>query len=417
MVSSTGEGHGSRRHRRNGLALGGDLAYITGQGPPSTPPADTTSIPELVETLNGPASRSVVDDLRTLVEQERVRQAVTMICAETVEPERVSWLWPGRIAQGKIAILEGDPGLGKSTMLLDLAARLSRGDTMPDGTPIERPGASLILSAEDGIADTIVPRLMAAGADLARIHILEGIPCNDGSTRPLTLPTDFTALQTAIETSGAELVIIDPLAAFLSQNVDSHRDQDVRRVLHQLKQLAEETGAAVLICRHLTKAGGVGNPLYRGGGSIGIIGAARVAMMVARDPDDPDSGRVIVAVSKSNLEHIPLALCYTLTGDSTLGCARIEWQGTTRHTARDLVAMPTEGSGKGSALKEAMDFLREELADGPKLATEVKEAAEAAGVSTATLRRAKEALEIKAKREAGGIGESRPWNWHLPGTE
>ena len=136
----------------------------------------------------------------------------------------------------------------------------------------------------------------------------------------------------------AELVVIDPLSAFLNGRVDSHRDQDVRGALAPLAKIADRTGATILVVRHLSKSGG-GNPLYRGGGSIGIIGAARAAMLVAPDPED--DGRRILACTKNNLGPMPLALAYRVVSDEERGCARIEWDGTTSHSAADLLAIPS----------------------------------------------------------------------------
>lgn len=186
-----------------------------------------------------------------------------------VQPERVRWLWPGRLARGKLNILDGDPGTGKSALTVDLAARVSVGRPWPDGSPCETGGVA-ILSAEDGVTDTIRPRLDAAGGDATKVLDISTVPSGNGdqSERIASIVHDLGIVQRGIERVNARLLIIDPLMAFLPSEVNSYSDQDVRRALAPVAKLAEETGVAVVIVRHLTKAPG-GNPLYRGGGSIG----------------------------------------------------------------------------------------------------------------------------------------------------
>jgi len=200
-----------------------------------------------------------------------------------VKAEQVSWLWRGRIPRGKLSIWEGDPGIGKSAATTDVAARVSVGRPWPDGAPCEAAGV-VLLSAEDGLADTIRPRLDAAGGDPSRVLALATVQDAHGE-RLVSIPEDLEIIRLGIERVNAKLMIVDPLMAFLSGDVNSHRDQDVRRALAPLAAVAESTGAAVVVVRHLNKDSG-GNVLYRGGGSIGIIGAARCALLVAKHPED-----------------------------------------------------------------------------------------------------------------------------------
>ena len=190
----------------------------------------------------------------------------------------MKWLWPGRIPFGKITVLDGDPGTGKSLITIDLAARASRGLAMPDDTrsDLGGPCGVLFLSAEDDPADTIRPRLDAANADVARVRILTGVRVRNGQRMPTVL--DLHAIEVAVAETAAKFVVIDPLMAHLAAT-DSHRDQDVRGVLAPLAALAARHGVALLVVRHLNKSGR-GHPLYRGGGSIGIVGAARSALLV-----------------------------------------------------------------------------------------------------------------------------------------
>lgn len=249
-----------------------------------------------------------------------------------VEPEHVTWLWPGRIPLAKITLLDGDPGLGKSSLTLDLAARTSVGASMPDGSPGVA-GGVVILSAEDGVADTIRPRVEAAGGDLSRIAVLRTVGVGEDERLP-AIPDDLPEVEVAIAEVGATLLIVDPLAAFLGADVNSHRDQDVRRALAPFAALAERTKVAVTVVRHLNKATGA-SAIYRGGGSIGIAGAARSVLLVAKDPADPE--RRILAPVKSNLGRPSAALAYTME-EASNGAVKVAWQGESDLSADRLLA-------------------------------------------------------------------------------
>ena len=213
-----------------------------------------------------------------------------------VQAERIDWLWDGYLPLGKVVVLDGDPGVGKSTVSLDIAARTSTGSPMPDGSAGVK-GTVLILSAEDGLADTIRPRLDAAGADPARVIAITEMTyaTADGPmSRPVTIPGDLAVIEQIVAEHDVRLVVVDVLMAYLSGDVNAHRDQDVRRALHILSGLAERTRCCVIVLRHLNKSGG-SNAIYRGGGSIGIIGAARAGFMCGRDPDD-ETGQLRVFV-------------------------------------------------------------------------------------------------------------------------
>jgi len=241
-----------------------------------------------------------------------------------VPPEKVAWLWRGYIPLAKVTLLDGDPALGKSNLTLDLAARVSRGLCMPDGSrsDLTGPAGVVLLNAEDGLGDIIRPRLEAAGADLTRVDALESVFDAQGEEQPIELPGDIDALQLAIARVNAALVVIDPLMAYLSPNTNTYRDQDIRRALVPVKRLAEETDAAIVVVRHLNKATGQ-SALYRGGGSIGIIGAARTGLLVGADPDDATGTRRILATTKNNLSLKAAALAYHIesAGDS----CRVVW--------------------------------------------------------------------------------------------
>lgn len=170
-----------------------------------------------------------------------------------VAPERVRWLWQGYLPLGKLVVLDGDPNVGKSTLWTEFAAVVSTGGRWPDGTTCQLAGDVVVLSAEDGLADTIRPRLDAAGADAARVHAIQGSRLDDGTLVPPTL-ADIAALKSAIQQTAARLLVVDVLMAYVPAGADAHKDQDIRRVLARLAALAERTGCTVLLLRHLNKA-------------------------------------------------------------------------------------------------------------------------------------------------------------------
>jgi len=325
-----------------------------------------------------------------------------------VSPERIEWLWHGRIPLGKLTVLDGDPGLGKSTIALDLAARVSTGRPMPGETITRPPAGVVLLSAEDGLADTIRPKLDAAGADPERVVAVTGVLAGDGIYRLPTLPNDLPWIAQEIGKISARLVIVDVFMAYLDGAVNAHRDQDVRGALAQLAAVAEQTGAAFLVLRHLNKSAG-GAAIYRGGGSIGIVGAARSALLVGRDP--ADEARLVLAVNKSNLAPIAPSLAYRIVDSGGVG--RVEWEGVTSLTASQLLAAPVD-DGERTALDAAIQVLRDILAAGPVPARDARRQAREAGVSDATLRRAKDAAGVII-RKVGRPGETgQHWAWSLP---
>ena len=330
-----------------------------------------------------------------------------VVCVADVKAERVEWLWRGRIPLGKITVLDGDPGLGKSTVTLDLVARISRGRPMPGEAEVRGPANTLLLSAEDGLADTIRPRLEAAGADLTLVHALMDVPAGSGR-RPPEIPLDLEMIEEEAARREVALIIIDPLFAYLGSSVNARTDHDVRRALAPLAAVAERTNAAVLVVRHLNKAPG-GPAVYRGGGSIGIIGAARSGLLLAADPDDPT--RRVLAPIKSNLGPAPPAMALHLEAQTADAVARVVWDGTTRHRAADLLRQ--ESPEVADAVEQAREWLANALADGDEHESAVlKEVARAAGVSESALKRAMKRLGVE--HEARGF--PRQTYWRLPAS-
>ena len=347
------------------------------------------------------ADDGTVEDLLKMAEDAPDEEAMQVgISMADIEPEVVEWLWRRRIPKGKVTILDGDPGKGKSLILYDLAARITSGQDLPDGQPTE-PAGVLIVSAEDGAADTIVPRFLAAGGDPKRARII-------GSDEPFLIPDDLDKLERAIRQTRASFVVIDPVMSFLSDNINSNRDQDVRRALQPLVNIAKRTGAAIVICRHLNKSSG-GQSIYRGQGSIGFIGIVRSGLMVGEHPERDEV--FVLAGQKHNLSKPPESLAYRITdaapGDET---AVIKYLGISEVTAQQMNATP-EDEGERDRLAEAKEFLRGILRGGPEFTNKIKAEAKDAEIAWRTVERAKGLLRVQALKDP----DTKRWMWTLSG--
>lgn len=324
-----------------------------------------------------------------------------------VAPEPVQWLSPGRLGIGKITVLDGDPGLGKSILLCEFAARVTQGQPLPGGQPAA-PRGVILLAAEDGLFDTIRPRIDAAGGDPARVVTIVSVPGRSQSGRPFALPGDAPLLAAHAIHADASLVIIDPLAGFLGPRHSTNDASHMRRILAALREVAELANVALVVVRHLNKAAGA-NPMYRGGGSIGIIGSARCGLLLASDPDDPD--RRILAATKENLTAPPPSLAFRLATVPGSGVARVVWEGESCWTASQLLHAAVETTSVRSALAEARQWLRAALAAGPRPSKALQQEAAAHGHAARTLVRARRAETIVVRKEPGRNGR---WTWELP---
>lgn len=318
-----------------------------------------------------------------------------------IEPKRAQALWSPRIYLGEITIIDGDPCTNKSSMVLDLAARLSAGAEMPDGGKAVKGGVVLLIG-EDSISKTVIPRLKAAGADLSRIVTLPS---------SLTLPDKLQDVKEAAQHVKARLVVIDPLMPFLGPNASF--DQAVRKALTPLAKFAEKMETAVVMVRHLNKSGGR-HALYRGSGSIGIIAAMRSALLVAKAPHDHDLR--VLCHTKNNLGPQAPSLLFEpiATSESSLpdeswtgeGTVRIEWRGVCEYKPEDLLA---KVNGQADRLEAAKDFLLDLLVDGPVEQWVVKDKATEAGLAYRTVERAKEFLGVRSRRKGWGPGSKCFW--------
>jgi hypothetical protein len=330
---------------------------------------------------------------------------VPFVAIHQLPETRVRWLWPGRLALGHLAIFDGDPGLGKSLVTLDVCARLTTGRPFPNGTASGEPVPVIVINAEDGARDTIYGRLRAADADLTRVHVFERAPGEPF----LRLPGQLDRLEEAVSSTGARLVVIDPIMSFLDARVNIANDQSVRAALAPLADLAARHDCAIQMVRHLSKASAK-NPLYRGLYSIGFIASCRVSWLVA---PHPYLGRqYVVTQPKNNLDPPQPSLEYTIESTAQ-GIARITWQGKSTCADADVFR------GTPSRLHvriQAQGFLLDFLKAGPRTTREIWEAAKMLPFSHRTLERARDRLDIRSVQVNRGTMEQTNY-WLLPGQE
>ena len=338
-------------------------------------------------------------------------------CASEIAPERVDWLWPGRIARGKHTCFAGEPGTGKSQLATDIEARITMGAEWPCGEGRAPQGSIIILSAEDGEADTIVPRLLAAGADLGRVHIISAVRIEDKGRRSFNLRADLDLLERKIvELGDVGLIRIDPISSYLGKT-DSYNNAEVRGVLEPIAEMAERMRIAILSITHFSKTGAASTTkaLHRFIGSIAFVGAPRAAFAVIEDSSDTE--RRLLLHAKNNLAAPPQGLAFrlkqTIVGDLGKGivASRVEWeQEPVTVTADEALATEAAGAADTSSGVGAENFLQELLAEGPVPAKQVRADVEAAALSWSTVKRAKARLGIKAEKD----GMDGGWSWSLP---
>lgn len=335
------------------------------------------------------------------------------VIASAITPRELEPLWPGVLWIGKPTLLVGDPGLGKSLATVNIAARESRGDAWPCESEQREPGRALMLSAEDDPDDTIVPRLMAAGADLDRITFLDGVRARDerGEYRQTSVSLDqhLEALRAAfMYGSGYTLLIVDPISAFLGR-ADSHNNAEVRALLATLARMAAEMRFAVLVVSHLNKMTAA-NAVYRITGSLAFVAAARAVFAIARDPEDGD--RRLMLPVKSNLGPDTSGYSYTISvADNDTPVVRWGEGRVTRTAEEVLQAAPSSRQQavieRGNDVKE---WLRQKLAAEPQAAASMWSAADQAGYSRRDVERAKRSLGVTAEP----LGYRGAWHWRLP---
>jgi DNA repair protein RadA/Sms len=319
-----------------------------------------------------------------------------------VEAAEVDWVWAPYLPSGMLCMLSGDPGCGKTYLAMAMAAALSKGRTPYSGVPCEALNL-LYMSLENSPAHVLRPRFDQLGGDPAKFHIVRGSMIGEGENakRGSIRLSDLDLLTQALAATGAKLLIVDPIQSYLGSDVDSHRSNETRPILDGLARLAEEHHCAVLLVRHFAKAT-AGRAIHRGLGSIDFTGAVRVELHAGLVNDQH-----VMVTAKSNLGPFGKSLGYAIEGDGLF-----RWTGEADVTAGDLQMAEPTGDERG-ALDEAVWHLSEALKDGPKTAKEVQRELREAGLTEATVRRAKTKLGVVSQKTA----MNGAWMWVLPGTE
>ena len=333
-------------------------------------------------------------------------------CMADVQPKSIDWLWRHRFPLGRLSLLVGAPGGGKSYLTCEMAARVSTGADWPDGSPCER-GTVLLVTAEDDAADTIRPRLDACGADPQQVHQLTAVRRVDeetGKPRDLLFTlADVPALEDAMRRVRPSLVVIDPIGSFLGGDTDSHRDNEVRAVLAPVAALAERYGSAVLIVAHRRK-GNAGSADETAMGSRAFSGLARVVWHLSRDAEDPTRNRRLLLNGKNNLAAECHGLAFSIQGQPV---GAIVWESAPVEMSADdaLHAERKAEANTGGdddaakpgpepeARNAAATWLAAELADlAEHKVADLQAAAKAAGVGWRTVQRARDDVGASTTR-------------------
>ena len=343
------------------------------------------------------------NDLAALVEAAPQFTGPVPTRLSEVSAEPVSWLWLGWLPEGSVTVLDGNPGVGKTLITLDLAARVSTGRTMPDGQPGPRKPAAVVLVTRDDVTRTVMPRLDIVGADMTRIDHLP----RDGDHLPTD--ADLGAILGAVVAAKARLVVLDPLLSIVPPSDASYTDQDLRSTLTKLARLAARTRTAVLVTRNLCW-GKEHQMLERGDGIRTISG---VWTRLVAGPDPADDRRTVLRRMASDRSTKSVASVQFAVVVNAAGMPAIAWN--TPPHAHESTRRRTRPRRQGRpALDAAVEFLRELLADGPLPMAEVAQAADSAGITIPTLRRAKSLLAVESKKQGQPRSDSQAWMWLLP---
>ena len=344
--------------------------------------------------------------------------------ASSVDPRPIKWLWPGRLAIGKATLLGGDPGLGKSQLSIFIASTISKAEEWPCGEGKSPKRSVVMLSAEDGVADTIVPRSMAAGADRDKINIVTAVHDEDGTGRRIfNLTQDLDALEALVMRLGdVGLVIIDPVDAYIGGNIDSHKNAAVRAVLEPISEMADRLGVAILALTHFSKQT-ANRAIYRFIGSIAHIGAARIAFAVVADPEDKT--RILLLHAKNNLAPSQKGLAFRIqqhlvTDDGVIGSSIFFESEHVTDLSADEALAAENGVGQTTAKDEVKEFLLTILANGRVTIPDIEAEARSAGLlgedkqmrQSKPFRTAKVELHIVSTRQ--GFGPDAIYYWSLP---
>lgn len=329
--------------------------------------------------------------------------------AASIVPVPIRWLWPGWIARGKLTVLAGAGGSGKTTLAMSLIGTLTSGGRWPDGEICHEPANALIWSSEDDPADTLVPRLMASGANLERVHIIQGRVNALNEREPFDPASDFGLLREAVESiGGASLLLLDPVVNVVKG--DMHRANDVRRALQAVVDFAEAHGCAVMGISHFSKGSGGASPADRVIGSQAFGALARAVVVAAKQENSEDR---VLARAKSNISNDQGGINYVvescIVGDG-LETTRVIWGERIEGSARDILAeVESTGDEQRSEQKDAEQFLQDLLVAGPVPVKQIQADANGAGYAWRTIERAKKSLGIDAMK----VGMKEGWVWQL----
>ena len=366
---------------------------------------------ELDAGLPGRPTKAVFDPAHLKPE---LPNGVILVNGADLKPVAIHWLWKDWLALGKFHILAGAPGQGKTTLAMALIATLTSGGRWPDGSRVAQ-GSALIWSGEDDPADTLLPRLLAAGADRSRCYFVSGTRIA-GEVESFDPARDMAGLEAeALRIGDVRLIVVDPVVSAVTG--DSHKNTEVRRALQPLVDLASRLDAAMLGISHFSKGGAGGDPASRVVGSIAFTAVARVVMVAAKvksETGDERDDRRILARGKSNIGPDDGGFEYHIEQSEPLPgihASFIAWGKSVEGTARELLTDPNEDveSGDKSASASAEDFLRE-LLICPTPTKTVQAEAKEAGHSWATVRRASQTMNVVRKK----AGMDSGWYWSLP---
>lgn len=337
---------------------------------------------------------------------------VNAVSASHITPTAIRWAWPGWLALGKLTILAGAGGTGKTTLTIGLAATMTCGGRWPDGEIFNERRSVIIWSSEDDPSDTIVPRLIAAGADLNKVYILQGRINGLGESMPFDPAKDIDLLAAELERIGdVGMIMIDPIVSAVAG--DMHRANDVRRALQPVVDMAEHYGCAVLGITHFSKGSAGNNPAERVLGSQAFGALARTVLVAAKEEE---SDLRVLARAKSNIATDSGGCSYVIeqcTVGAGIPATRVLWGDKIEGSAREILGqIETQPSEEANEREEAEQFLINLLANGPVPTRQVKADANGAGFAWRTVERAKKTLGVEAVK----IGMKEGWVWRL-GTE